>query len=522
MSPSRRLELRGITKVFETPDGADVHRFTALDRVDIVFDTFSLHGILGENGAGKSTLMHVLSGLLRPTSGSILIDGEGTELSSAAEALKRGIAMVHQRPRLADSLTVLENALVGLPGMAARKKEREAALREISELWDLGLRLEAPAGSLDPGSRLRAALLGALFRKPDFLILDEPTAVLSREEGERFMASARRAASEGMGIILVTHKLDEALRWADRVTVLRRGSVAFDAAAPSPEEAVPVSRSTLTALLNPLENADAPREAPVGAGVRASQSGGDSQSRGDSRMRQGAEKKQAAPPALTASSLSARPRDRDSLSQVSFSARSGSVTGIFGVPGSGLSTLEDLLSGMIRGDSGTLTVRGARAPETRLDARRLTPASLRRAGIAFVPSDRNRRGSDPSLSVRDILLPYRMKGLARHPAEEILMTRETLGAARVEALPTRTAGSLSGGQLQRLVLARELDARPAVLILCEPEWGLDIRSVADLRKRLRDAADGGVAVVILTDSPETVGAEGLYDETFVLREGVLR
>ncbi len=506
----RRIEFRGIAKTFETPDGGTVHRFRALGGVDIDFRSGFIHAILGENGAGKSTLMHVLSGLVAPSEGTVSIDGEPVAFASPADALRAGIAMVHQRPLLADGLSVLENALVGLPGTRARRAEREALLRTLAGEWELPLDPGMKVAALTPSLRLFAALVSSLFRNPDFLVLDEPTAVLSLEERDRFMAAAKRAAGAGLGVILITHKLDEALRWSDRITVLRHGLVVFDASAPSPEEPVPVSRARLAALLDPVESETAgsletalntPGEPGGNLGTEADPSRG---------------------ARLSVDSLAAAPKNRDPLRGVSFTARPGSVTGVFGVPGGGLKTLEDLLTGMLEGARGTVEIETHGGVVTKLDAARLEPRALRRAGVAIVPSNRTLRGSDPNLSVADVLLSRGLRNLVREPKAEREAVSGLLASAKVDALPSRRAGTLSGGQLQRLILARELASAPSILMLAEPEWGLDIKSAAALRDRLRAAADSGMTVVILTDTPDSMHGEGFYDAVYALREGAVQ
>ncbi len=501
----RRLELRGIAKTYETPDGNSVHRFTALRDVNLTFRTGCIHTVLGENGAGKSTLMHVISGLVSPSEGSLALDGEPLSFSNSADAIRSGIAMVHQRPRLADGLTVLENALVGLPGTLARRKERGRRLEALAADWDIPVTLRELAQNLSPAGRLRAALLSALFRTPDFLVLDEPTSVLAPEDRERFLAAVRRGSRRGLGVILITHKLDEALRWSDRITVLRHGSVVFDADTPGENGSPAVTRERLAALLDPVETGTAPEPRP--------------------RDRQAPERHRSAY-GLRAENLAAAPKNRDALRGVSFVARSGAITGIFGAPGSGLKTLEDLLSGMLDGGDGNLYLEAAqpstgKIPAKRLPAAALSPRELRKAGIAFVPSNRAYRGSDPALTAADVLLPYRQEAFLRDPRAETRYVTETLEAERVEALPSRGAHTLSGGQLQRLIVARELEGNPTVLVLAEPEWGLDLKSVAILRERLRAAADGGTAVLILTDAPDSMHDRDFYDAIYTLREGAL-
>lgn len=501
-SPAPRcLELRGISKVYETPDGNGVHRFTALDGIDLSFHGGGIHTVLGENGAGKSTLMHVLSGLVLPTAGTISLDGFPAAFRTPAEALKAGIAMVHQRPLLADDLTTLENVLVGMAGLPARRREGLKRLETLAAEWGIPLDARTKARNLTPALRLYAALLSALFRNPDFLVLDEPTSVLAPEDRERFLAAAKRAADRGLGVLLITHKLDEALRWSDRITVLRHGKIVFDTLGAGEAPSIRVSRAQLAALLDPVESAPDAHERERCAIAPALPK------RPSCRFR-GIE-------------LSVSPKNRDSIRGVSFAAEAGEVTGIFGAPGSGLKTLEDLLAGMAGGGAGTLQLEYPDGLIQKLKAADLKPKNLRDLRIAFVPSNRAKRGSDPALTVADMLLPYRQNRFARNKRKESNFVGDILKAERVEALATRGAHTLSGGQLQRLIVARELSAKPAVLILAEPEWGLDVKSVAILRERLRTAAAEGTAVLILTDAPDSMHDDGFYDAVYTLREGKL-
>lgn len=484
-----RVELDGVTRKFE-PD------FTALDRISLAFNRGEIHTILGENGAGKSTLVHILSGLLAPTSGSLRIDGEEVRFSSTRDALDRGIAMVHQRPLLSGKLTVLENALVGATGLFIDRRALQQKIANIAEAWDISLDLARPARTLAPQDRLRTALLAALFREPSFLILDEPTAVLSPDERDRFMESLVRARSAGLGIIVITHKLHEAVRWSDRVSVLRHGKLAFSSPVDGGGTAAPVTEENLASFFSkPIEADEAT-------------SGDESQAPGRGIT-------------FSVDSLSVNLQNRPALSGVSFRAEPGTVTGIFGLPGSGIDVLEDLLSGMVEADTGTVSFFHGGEPEgskTSLSGRSINPRNLRAAGARFVPSDRAFRGSNPELTVRDILLAYRKtgRGEADRFVEKILREEE------INVSPARKARTLSGGQLQRLILARELAENPGVLILAEPEWGLDIGSADRFRKRLVSAAASGMTAIVLTDSPDTMKNAGMYRAVHRLDEGRLR
>ena len=218
------VELDRVTKTFEPS-------FTALDGISLSFARGEIHTVLGENGAGKSTLMNILSGLISPTEGCVKIDGCAVGFSSPEAALSLGIAMVHQRPLLSDDLSVLENIMLGSSGFFLRRRSARTGIASLSSSWDMRLNLSAHTRNLAPSDRLRTALLASLYRKPSFLILDEPTSVLAPEDRERFMKSLVKARDNGMGIIMITHKLNEAIDWSDRVSVLRHGKLVFSAPA---------------------------------------------------------------------------------------------------------------------------------------------------------------------------------------------------------------------------------------------------------------------------------------------------
>ncbi len=502
-SPSK-VELFRLSKVYETraDDGRSFTQFRALDDVSVSFSAGELHAVLGENGAGKSTLMHVLSGLMPPTEGNVLIDGKPARFTSAGSAISAGIAMVHQRPLLVDSLTVLDNAILGGTRLFARRASVAAKLRAAMGRWGITCDLEARCGSLSPSDRLKAALLGALLTDPAFVILDEPTAALDPNERERFMEAVSRVARDNdrrTGVILVTHKLDDAVRWADRVSILRKGRLVESRAFHSASGEREASLSWLTATLDPEGHAIVNHPGTpnaIAAGTR-----------------------------LVVRELAARGERARDVEDCSFTAEPGEILGIFAHPGEGIETLEDALSGMGRATYGTISLEGSGSLQE-VSAARLTPRWLRARGVAVVPSNRSLRGSNPSISCEDALISRVPARPFPSKAERRAATQAVLDAEGIPALPERLAGSLSGGQLQRLILARELGAlpslgarKPGVIILAECEWGLDLASVAALRARLLAAAREGLAVIVLTDTPETMAAEGFYSRTLLLKDG---
>lgn len=510
----KRAELRNVNKTFETVLDATgrTKSVTALEDVSLSFFPGEIHAILGENGAGKSTLVHILSGLNRPTGGVVLLDGHEVRFDSPSQALSHGIAMVHQRPLLAEDATALDNVLLGLPGIALRRGKRAREISAVAKRWGIAVNPGARVRSLGARDRLMTALLSALYRKPDFLILDEPTAVLSPDERDRFFGALETASRQGLGVILITHRIDEALRLADRVSILRKGRLAFSSPTNRTESGEPVTESLIREYLDP-------RSETPDAGTTAN----------------------GKPPAMRApgdfafgfSDLCVDRPDRAPLRGLSLNVRKSAITGIFGLPGSGLDTLEDALSGMIAVDRGTIEIANAETAERakpdaatiapdgriRLSGKGITPAALRASGVAFVPSDRSFRGSQPDLTIYDLLVAYRDSGFLADRKADGAFVRALLEAEGLDIPPSRAARTLSGGQLQRLILARELASRPRTLILAEPEHGLDIRSTERLRAALSRAAASGTAIVILTSDPDSIGAGGFYGETKTLREG---
>ncbi|HHU37568.1 MAG TPA: ATP-binding cassette domain-containing protein [Treponema sp.] len=494
MDKPQRAELNRITKIFESPadHAGGVARFVALDKVSIRFSRGELHSILGENGAGKSTLVHLLSGLHKPTSGNILLDEEKTFFKSPADALDQGIAMVHQRPLLANSLSVFENIVLSSQAVFVRRRCLIKKVTDLAESWNIGVNLFARTHRLTPADRLKTALLSALYSDPSFLILDEPTAILPPEEREPFMESISRAAVAGLGIIIITHKIEEAARWSDRISILNRGKLIYS----EQQKEHALNTDGLKKFF--------PNPTPQ-------------------RLDSGDQQKQSLliprGYALTISNLSANPKNREPLENINFTAEAGSITGILAFPGSGLDTLEDVLSGMITAESGTLTLTKPGLTPFHICACSLTPALLRSHGVAVVPSNRAYRGSHPALSITEALCPYRSNHfIMRHQNTEGF-AQNLLQEEQIAENPFRTVSTLSGGQLQKLILSRELSTNPRVLILADPEWGLDIPSISRLRERLKRIAGEGTTVLILTDTPETMEISDFYTKTESLKEG---
>ena len=506
MDARKGAELDGIDKVFETEDSGSITRFTALDGVSVTFYPGELHAILGENGAGKSTLAHVLSGLHRPTRGAIRIDGETLSFDSTSDALENGIAMVHQRPLLADEATVLENALLGERKAFLRRKEASVRLSSIMREWGIDLRADARVSSLSPADRFRTALLAALWNGPDYLILDEPSGVLAPGERASLFDAIARAKERGLGVVLITHRLEEAATRADRISILKKGRLAWSSpvvdgevtsprsARNDPSASIPLTADFLASILAPAGDEDLFSDARTAGTARVGS-------------------RAARPFAIELEGISLASRKRQSLRAIDLAVPFGAVTAIAGLPGSGLGALEDVLSGHAVPDSGRITVSGREIPRAQV-----TPARFRDMGVSFVPSDRAFRGSHPDIAIGELLAPYRSPGFLRSPEAAGRAAREILEREEIDASPKRAVRTLSGGQLQRLVLARELALNPSIVILANPECGLDIVSRSRLRNRLDGLARQGKAIVVLT---EETGEDAIFPPTCTLADGML-
>lgn len=473
------LDLRGITKRY-----GDV---VACDDVALSVRHGEIHGLLGENGAGKSTLMKVLLGLVPRDSGSIALDGRPVHIDSPQRAVALGLGMVHQHFSLVEPLTVWENVVLGDTG----RVDRALACHEIEEVgrrYGLPIDPAARVDRLSAGERQRVELVKCLRRDPTVLILDEPTSVLTRaESAELFEVLRRVVRAENRSVILISHKLAEITAATDRVTVLRRGRVAFRAttADTTHQELArqmvgrAVSLTGEAAALGLLPDAE-----PLGVarpeGSHAAQTG--------------------TAPALALRDITVTVRGTTGLDALSLEVAPGEILAVYGVEGNGQAVLGDLLSGLVAPERGSVTVTGTDVAPAR-------PGALRRAGLGIIPEDRHSSGvvldmsvaqnlvltSLESVSGRFLVSRRRMRERAAQLAEEYGVLAPSLDA------PLR---SLSGGNQQRVVLARELSAKPKVLVAAQPTHGLDVGAIEDMYRRLRQAADQGLAVLLITTELE--------------------
>jgi len=514
------LELSGVRKTFPG--------VVANDDVDLTVRRGEIHGLLGENGAGKSTLMNVLYGLYDADGGTITLDGERLDPDSPADAIAGGVGMVHQHFMLVPRLTVAENVVLGDRRQAGRATplaselgerfgdasiverltavpgvSRLAALpvavgdaltldvarptegvRELTEEYGLDVPPEAPVWELDVGQRQRVEILKALFRDVELLVLDEPTAVLAPDDAERLFETLERLADRGITVVFITHKLDEVTRVTDRVTVLRDGkrvdTVDTDTVSESDLARMMVGREVLFEVDRPAVEV------------------------GD--------------PVLEAAGLETEDdRGFEVLSEVDIAVRRGEVVGVAGVSGNGQVDLAEALAGVGDPVAGSI----------RVDGRDLTgegPRAFLAAGVSYVPEDRLADATAPDLSVMHNLMlkSYRADSrpgrldydAAAARAERLVEEFDVRGVRDVRETP---AGDLSGGNLQKLVLARELSRDPSVLVAHQPTRGVDVGAVEFLRNAILDQRAEGTGVVLVSENLDEVFA--LSDRILVLSDG---
>ena len=464
----------------------------------------SIHGIIGENGAGKSTLMSILYGFYRPDAGSIEVGGRATEMATPADAIAAGIGMVHQHFMLVEPLTVLENVLLGAeqgPLLRQGLRRARAALTRLEQDYGLEVDLDAPVGELPVGLQQRVEILKALYRGAEILILDEPTGVLTPQEADELFRILAALKQQGRTMILITHKLREIMAVTERVTVMRRGRVVANVATAD------TSREQLAELM-------------VGRKVLLR-----------------VEKRPAAPGEVLLRAEQLEYTDGAGVRRVkdvSLSVRRGEIVGIAGVAGNGQSELLALLSGITRPDRGALTVNGSvlytrvaadagvadAAPEA-ADARR-----MRAAGLGHVPEDRQRTGLVTSFAANESsILGYHDDRAYNGP---LLMHRRRIIASsqrQMDEFDVRPADPLlrcdgfSGGNQQKIIVARELDRDPDVLLIGQPTRGLDIGAIEFIHRRLIALRDQGKAILLV--SVELDEIMSLSDRILVLFDGAV-
>jgi simple sugar transport system ATP-binding protein len=471
--------MRGITKRFPG--------VVANEDVDFEAAAGEVHALLGENGAGKTTLMNVLTGLYRPDEGEISLYGEPVQFHSPRDALDAGIGMVHQHFRLVEPLTVAENVLLGwhAPRFWMQARAGRRSVLEISDSLGLHVDPDARIWQLSVGEQQRVEIVKAVFRGSRVLILDEPTAVLTPQEAEQLFDTLRVIAREGNAVIVITHKLHEVMAVADRITVLRGGRQVGTVVT---SEATPRSLAGLMVGREVAEPRRVVRETPPG----------------EAR--------------LVVDGISvAGDRGGLAVADVSLEVLSGEIVGVAGVAGNGQRELAEGIYG----------IRGLESGAVRVDGRTLRPGDPRAAiaaGVAHVPEDRLGTGLAPGLSIATnvSLKRYRRPPVSKGPVLLVRRMRE-LARALIERYDVKAPGpdaparNLSGGNLQKLVLGREFEGSPRVLIAAQPTRGLDVGAIETVHGYLRAAAAEGVAVLLVSEDLDEILA--LADRVVVMYEG---
>ncbi|WP_158043662.1 ABC transporter ATP-binding protein [Skermanella pratensis] len=478
------LELAGIDKWF----GAN----HANKNVSLTVRRGSIHGVIGENGAGKSTIMSIVYGYLRADGGTVLVNGEPADIRTPRDAIAAGIGMVHQHFMLVDTFTVVENVLLGAeggailaPGLARARKELERLEREYA----LEVDVDAVVGELPVGLQQRVEILKALYRGADLLILDEPTGVLTPQEADHLFRILRALRDQGKTIIIITHKLREIMELTDAVTVMRRGEVVANV------RTAETGRDQLAELM-------------VGRKVLLR-----------------VDKKPAEPGPVVLDVRGLTVVDRGGVARVkgvSLSVRAGEIVGIAGVSGNGQSELLEALAGIHPISGGSIRLHGEKISDKAM----FNARGLRRAGVAHVPEDRQKVGLVTSFSAAECsVLGYhddpRYNG-------RILMDRGAM-LSRCQAemksydvrppLSDLRAANFSGGNQQKIVLAREIERNPDVLLVGQPTRGVDIGAIEFIHRRLVELRDSGKAILLVSVELDEILA--LSDRILVMFDGHL-
>lgn len=460
MAHENVIEMREITKVFG--------EFVANDKINLELRKGEIHALLGENGAGKSTLMNMLAGLLEPTSGEIVVNGQVVELDSPSKAASLGIGMVHQHFMLVEAFTVAENIILGSELTKNGVLDIARATREINELserYGLAVDPSAKVADISVGAQQRVEILKTLYRGADILIFDEPTAVLTPSEIDELMAIMKNLVKEGKSIILITHKLDEIRAVSDRVTVIRRG------------------KSIETVEIAGATNADL-AEMMVGRSVSFKT------------------EKQAAQPKEVILSIKDlvvnENRGVPAVKNLSLDVRAGEIVGIAGIDGNGQSELIQAITGLRKIESGSVELKGQSIVGLR-------PRQITEMSVGHVPEDRHRDGLVLEMMISENIAlqtyykePHSKKGILNYSniigyAKQLMQEFDVRAAS--EIVP---AAALSGGNQQKAIIAREVDRNPDLLIVSQPTRGLDVGAIEYIHKRLIQERDNGKAVLVVS------------------------
>jgi simple sugar transport system ATP-binding protein len=456
------LTIEGVSKRFGNT--------VANDNISLTLAKGEIVALLGENGAGKTTLMSILFGHYVPDAGRILVDGAELPRGKPRAAIRAGVGMVHQHFSLAPNLTVLENVMTGTETLWSLRSQTGAArkkLMAIAERFGLKVDPDARLGDLSVGEQQRVEILKALYNDARILILDEPTAVLTQIEAERLFATLKEMAAQGLSLIFISHKLDEVMATADRIVVLRGGKVEAERRATETNKAELAELMVGHRVTRPTREASTPGEI-----------------------------------ALEARDITVKIGDVERLKKISFRLRAGEILGIIGVSGNGQAALGQILSGTLARTSGELLLFGE--PIDNPDV-----AEIIGAGIGRIPEDRNRDGAIGEMAIWENAVLERLPSFSKHGlvdrragmafAQEIIDIFDVRGGS-----PASRTRLLSGGNMQKLILGRNLHERPRVLVAAQPARGLDEGAVAAVHGRILEARRQGTAVLLISEDLDEV------------------
>ena len=479
--PEQGVVLSSICKRFGT--------IVANDRVDLVLKRGEIHALLGENGAGKSTLMNILSGVYLPDSGEIYIEGEKAGFRSPWDAVRRGIGMVHQHFQLVNAFSVLDNILLGATDASLRLHRREAAERIEAVGREHGLHVDPHAliWQLTVGQRQKVEIVKLLYRGADLLLLDEPTSVLTPSEASDLYVALRRLADAGKYVVFITHKLHEVMAAADRVTVLRHGRVVASIGR-SDASIQKLGSLMVGASMPDLRPKNSLKSGEIALKVEGAQTQAD--------------------------------RGTSGLNGITLDVRAGEILGIAGVAGNGQVELAECLAG----------IRPLRDGKVWLKDKDISGSDARsrlRYGLRFVPEDRLGMGLVPQFDIVDNML---LRDYREPPLAKGVWIDRALAGKRAESLvrdyDVRTPGvhtavrALSGGNQQKILIGREILAKPVVFIVAQPTRGLDIAAARAVHDRLLDLREGGAAIILISEDLDEILQ--LSDRVAVLFEGTVR
>lgn len=475
------LEMRGVVKRFPG--------VMALKGVDFDVRAGEIHALLGENGAGKSTLMKILYGLYQPTDGEIVLNGTPVTIHSPHDSISRGIGMIHQHFMLVPSLTVAENVALGMKsgrGSMLDLKQIAKALNELSERYNLKIDPKRPIWQLAVGEQQRVEIIRALYRGAALLILDEPTAVLTPQESDHLFTVLKQMAAEGHAVIFISHKLHEVLAISNRITVLRDGARV---------DTIPTVGATKLSLA----------EMMVGRPVVLEYEVPPPAAEGVVRLK------------LEAVSAMSERGDLG-LREAALEVRGGEILGVAGVSGNGQHELAEVIAGMRPAVNGKIIINGAVSTN-------ITPEVLRKRGVAYIPEERMIDGVVGKFTVAENYVlkthgekTYTRGGLWLNMRAVAIACRKAIHNYEIKTPGTDTPiKNLSGGNIQKLVLARELAENPGVLIAAQPTRGVDIGATEYIHRRLLDERAKGTAILLISEDLDEVMA--LSDRIIVMYEG---